>query len=123
MWSHPDGGAQKEGDHVSKHAKKKSATKIDTTAGTDTAIAAEPAPASEKKPKKGGKEKSAKRAAPVADTAGDQKPNPSVGGPTLADVSKGYLGHMDSAGKSSGTIASYAAELRVANVELGADTL
>lgn len=42
---------------------------------------------------------------------------------TLELASEGYLGWMESQGKSRGTIASYSAELKLAMSELGAETL
>ena len=44
-------------------------------------------------------------------------------GPTLHDACLRYLKHMDRTGKSSGTISSYTMELRLAQEELGEDTL
>jgi hypothetical protein len=44
-------------------------------------------------------------------------------GLTLADLSERYLRHMEEEGKSPGTCASYAMELKVARDELGAETL
>src|SRR5678809_1258550 len=75
----------------------------------ETTVATEPAPK-----KKGGRTK----AAPGRATA-----NPALSGnATLADVSAGYLAHMEEAGKSSGTTASYGMELKTAMSELGAET-
>jgi hypothetical protein len=44
-------------------------------------------------------------------------------GLTLADLSERYLRHMEEEGKTPGTCASYAMELKVARDELGAETL
>jgi hypothetical protein len=68
----------------------------------------EPAPEAEpaKKAKKGSK----KRASTPSGNA------------TLADVASGYLAHMESEGKSDGTISSYRMELKTAATELGEDT-
>jgi hypothetical protein len=41
---------------------------------------------------------------------------------TLADIAAGYLAHMEEAGKSAGTCASYQMELRAAMAELGEAT-
>lgn len=41
---------------------------------------------------------------------------------TLAELARQYLAHLEEAGKSSGTIASYGLELQVALAELGAET-
>jgi hypothetical protein len=46
-----------------------------------------------------------------------------VAGITLADLSERYLRHMEEEGKTPGTCASYAMELKVARDELGAETL
>ena len=70
-----------------------------------TTATVEPAP--EPKPKKGRKKK-------VSIPSGTA---------TLADISAAYLAHMEEAGKSNGTIASYSMELRVAQDELGETTL
>jgi hypothetical protein len=93
--------------------KKKTKATTEIPAETSVATATEPTPAPE--PKKKGKTKKVKGDAPAT--------KPSGGARTLADISHAYLGHMDSAGKSGGTISSYAMELRTANVEIGADTL
>jgi hypothetical protein len=45
-----------------------------------------------------------------------------VAGLTLADLSERYLRHMEEEGKTPGTCASYAMELKVARDELGAET-
>jgi hypothetical protein len=73
----------------------------------ETTVATEPEPAPKKK---GGR----KKAAP------DQAPS---GTATLADVAAGYLAHMESEGKSDGTVSSYRMELKTAMTELGAETL
>jgi hypothetical protein len=46
-----------------------------------------------------------------------------VAGITLTDLSERYLRHMEEEGKTPGTCASYAMELKVARDELGAETL
>ena len=46
----------------------------------------------------------------------------SVPGTTLADVCAGYLAHMETEGKSDGTISSYRMELKTAMAELGEET-
>ena len=100
--------------------KKKADAQIETTTTNEAPVetqveaaieqavtATEPAPEAEPpKPKKGGKKKAAK----LGGTA------------TLADIAAGYLAHMESEGKSDGTISSYRMELRLAAIELGEDT-
>jgi hypothetical protein len=41
---------------------------------------------------------------------------------TLADIAAGYLAHLETEGKSDGTISSYRMELRAAAIELGEET-
>jgi len=94
--------------------KKADAAQADATTTNETpienqveaAIATEPAPEAEP-PKKG---KGKKKAAAPSGTA------------TLADIAAGYLAHMETEGKSDGTISSYRMELRTAAIELGEDT-
>ncbi len=77
-----------------------------TEAQPETATATEPAPEAEP-PKKKGKKKAKLPA----------------GNATLADISAAYLQHMEEAGKSEGTVASYKMELKTAMAELGEETL
>jgi hypothetical protein len=51
-----------------------------------------------------------------------RKATPPSGTATLADIAAGYLAHMETEGKSDGTISSYRMELRTAAIELGEDT-
>jgi hypothetical protein len=44
------------------------------------------------------------------------------GNATLADIAAGYPAHMETEGKSDGTISSYRMELRTAAIELGEET-
>ena len=84
-------------------------TRIEAQPETATATATEePAPeaAPPKKAKKGSKKKAA---------------TPS-GNATLADISAGYLAHMEEVGKSDGTVSSYRMELKTAMAELGEET-
>jgi hypothetical protein len=84
-------------------------TPIEAPVETQAAPAAEePAPEAEQ-PKKTKKE-SRKKAAAVPGNA------------TLADVCAGYLAHMETEGKSDGTISSYRMELKTAMAELGEET-
>ena len=75
----------------------------------ETAVATEE-PAPEAEPPKKGKRGGKKKAAAPSGTA------------TLADVAAGYLAHMESEGKSDGTISSYRMELKTAAAELGEET-
>src|SRR5215468_4642437 len=52
-----------------------------------------------------------------------QKVTAMSGTATLADISAGYLAHMEDAGKSEGTVASYKMELKTAMAELGEEKL
>src|SRR5258706_13380574 len=81
----------------------------ETTKETNVATESEPAPK-----KKGGRKKAVPETTAVAPMQ--------IGNATLAGVAAGYLAHMEEAGKSSGTIASYGMELKTAMNELGAET-
>ena len=59
---------------------------------------------------------------------GYRKRNPSMTSKTtaaltLADLCERYVKHLEDAGKSTGTVFSYTAELKLACTELGRDTL
>ena len=75
----------------------------------ETAVATEE-PAPEEAPPKSAKKGSKKKAAAPSGTV------------TLADIAAGYLAHMESEGKSDGTISSYRMELKTAGAELGDET-
>jgi len=83
-------------------------TPVEAPVEAQTATATEE-PAPETEPPKKGKGKK-KRATTPSGTA------------TLADLAAAYLAHMESEGKSDGTISSYRMELRTAAAELGEDT-
>jgi hypothetical protein len=72
----------------------------------ETAVATEPAPEAE----------------PPKKAKGKKKVSAPSGTATLADIAAGYLAHMESEGKSDGTISSYRMELKTAAAELGEDT-
>jgi hypothetical protein len=61
-------------------------------------------------------------AEPPKKPKGKKKAAKLPGSATLADVSAAYLAHMEDAGKSNATIASYGMELRTAMTELGEET-
>ena len=83
-------------------------TPVEAPVEAQTATATEE-PAPETEPPKKGKGKK-KRATTPSGTA------------TLADLAAAYLAHMESEGKSDGTIASYKMELKAAMAELGEET-
>ena len=64
----------------------------------------------------------APEAEPPKKAKGKKKAKVPSGNATLADVSAAYLAHMEDAGKSNGTIASYGMELKTAMTELGEAT-
>ncbi len=87
-----------------------SETPIETPAVPEVATTTE-APPSEQEP-------------PARPTRGRKKKEPAVTGvATLADLAAAYAAQMESDGKSAGTIASYGMELKVAQDEIGAETL
>jgi hypothetical protein len=59
---------------------------------------------------------------PVEDASPKKKGRKTKADLTLADLAERYVAHMEEAGKSAGTSASYGLELKTALAELGADT-
>ena len=65
---------------------------------------------------------------PAATTEPSEEPAPKMkskrtkGEVTLADLAERYVAHLEEAGKSSGTAASYGLEMKTALSELGAET-
>ena len=65
---------------------------------------------------------SPKTATPTPKTSTPKKASKAKDAPTLADLCRRYIQHMEKEGKSPGTVSSYTAELKLACKHLGAET-